>query len=106
MVTECLADIPIETLTVVVPFASGAGVNVSVPVDDTAGCTLKSPVFTAATWNVSAWPLSFAGPALMPVAQAELCGPLSSFTVLSGPLVKLGSSFTALTVMVNVWSAD
>ena len=39
----------------------------------------------------------------MAVAQpANDCAPASSLTVLSGPLVKLGTSFTAVTVMVTV----
>src|SRR5688572_15700398 len=42
----------------------------------------------------------------MPVAQDWEYGPLSSLTVTSPPGVKDGASFTALTVMVNVWLAD
>jgi len=58
------------------------------------------------TWNVNTWPDSSAGPALMPVAQpATLWAPASSSTVWSEPAVNDGTSFTAVTVIVNVWSA-
>ena len=55
------------------------------------------------TTNVTAWPDSFAGPALIPVAQPlTVCAPASSATVWSAPFVKLGASLTPVTVMMNV----
>ena len=58
------------------------------------------------TTKVSVWPLSLAGPALMPVAQpATVCAPASSSTVWSAPFVKLGASLTAVTVIVKVCAA-
>ena len=46
------------------------------------------------------------GPLLIAVAQLlEVCGPASSSTVWFGPLVKLGASFTGVTVMVKVCAA-
>ena len=51
-------------------------------------------------------PLSFAGPALIavrPAGTALRAGVLE--TVWSAPLVKLGASFTAVTVIVNVCGA-
>src|SRR2546425_1221252 len=53
--------------------------------------------------KVSPWLDSLGGPLLIAVAQLlEVCGPASSFTVWSGPLVKLGASFTEPTVMVKL----
>ena len=47
------------------------------------------------------------GPALIDVAQvAVVLAPESSLTVISEPLVKLGSSFTAVTVIVKVVSGE
>src|SRR5204863_8620506 len=57
------------------------------------------------TRNLSVWPLSFAGPAEMPVAQAAENAPLSSPTVTYGPFVKLGTSLTAVTIIVTVAAA-
>src|SRR5438874_284814 len=59
-------------------------------------------------WKATVWPAatSSGGPALMLVAQpATVCGPASSSTVWLAPLVKLGGSLTAVTAMVNVWTA-
>src|SRR5205809_7101542 len=56
--------------------------------------------------NFSVCASSLAGPALMLVAHPVTdCEPGSSSTVWSAPLVKLGASLTAVTVMVNVWVA-
>ena len=55
------------------------------------------------TLNVTAWPLSPAGPAEIAVAQpATVCGPLSTCTSWFGPAAKLGASFTSDTAIVNV----
>ena len=49
------------------------------------------------------WPDSFAGPFEIAVAHGvTVCAPLSSFTVWLAPFVKLGTSLTAVTVIVNV----
>ena len=92
---------------IALPFALAAGVYVSVPVASTAGPAANSAAFVfAVTWNVSVWPASFAGPALMLVAQFAMdCAPAPSSTDGSAPLVKLGASFTAVTVMMNVCAA-
>src|SRR5687767_1954078 len=92
-------------VTVAVPFAFAAGVNVSTPLAETLGCALKSALLSLEVKNVSVWPLSF-GPALMPVAHAAEYAPESSLTVTLPPLVKDGSSFTALTVMTNVTGSE
>ena len=55
------------------------------------------------TKNVNVWPLSFAGPALIAVAHpVTLFAPTSSFSVWFAPLVKLGTSFTAVTIRLAV----
>src|SRR5947199_10767231 len=64
--------------------------------------------------NVTVWPASSvasgggaAGYGRMFVAQLRIdCGAASSRTVWSAPLVKLGTSLTAVAVIVNVWAAD
>ena len=56
--------------------------------------------------KLSVWLDSLAGPALMAVAHGlTVWAPASSSTVWSAPLVKLGASLTAVTVMVKVWVA-
>ena len=54
------------------PFALGALVYVSVPFAATAGCALKSALLSFVAVNVTAWPDSFAGPALIDVAHPEI----------------------------------
>ena len=55
------------------------------------------------TVNVKVWPASLAGPTLIPVAHpATVCAPASSFTVWLSPSVKVGASFTAVTLIVTV----
>ena len=77
------------------------------PFEATAGCALKSALLSLLTLKVTVWPLSSAGPAEIAVAQlATLCAPASSLTVWSAPLVKLGASLTATTVMVKVCGAE
>ena len=95
-----------ETETVAVPFAFAAGVKVSTPVGETAGCTAKRALLSLETLNDTVWPDSLAGPALIDVAHPALYGPESSFTVTSPPERKLGASFTALTVIVTVAAAE
>ena len=56
--------------------------------------------------NESVWADSLAGPADRSVAQSLTdCGPASSSTAWSAPIVNDGASLTAVTVMVNVCSA-
>ncbi len=95
-----------KTETVADPFALVAGVKVSTPVGETAGCTAKSALLSLETLKVTVWPDSLAGPALIEVAQAALCGPESSFTVTLPPEAKLGASLTALIVIVTVAAAE
>src|SRR4030095_6062890 len=92
---------------VAVPLALAARVYVNVPSDATDGPLEKSGAFVLPVIsNDTVCELSFAGPALIAVAHGDtVCGPASSFTVWSAPLVKLGASFTELIVMVNVWGA-
>ena len=73
------------------------------PVGDTLGPAEKRPALVLpVTSNVTVCPDSF-GPALIAVAQPlTLCAPESSSTVWSAPFVKLGASFTGVTVIVNV----
>ena len=95
------------TVIVAAPLAFGAGVYVNVPLAATLGCTEKSAALVLlVTMNVSVWPDSSAGPALIAVAQSgTLCAAASSLTVWSAPLTKLGASFTAVTLMTKVCSA-
>ncbi len=73
------------------------------PVGETAGWPLNRPLLLLVTVKVRPWPDSSAGPALMLVAQvAAVCAPASSLIAWSAPLVKLGASFTAVTVTVTV----
>src|SRR5687768_5638923 len=91
------------TETVATPLAFAAGVNVSVPLDEIAGCTENRLLLLLLTRNVNVCVLSLAGPGEMPVAQLEtICGPASSPTTTSGPPVNTGGSLTALTVNTNV----
>ncbi len=80
----------------------------SVPVEETDGPALNSAAFVLpVTLKVSVWPASFAGPGLMAVAQtATVCAPESSTTVWFAPAVKLGASFTPLTVIVKLCGAE
>jgi hypothetical protein len=107
-VTVCVAEVStppfavppeswIRNPTVALPFRFDAGVQVRVPVVDTAGPAAKSAVFVfEATWNDSVWPLSL-GPALIDVAQAgTLWAPLSSAPDWLAPATKLGTSLTAV----------
>jgi hypothetical protein len=79
-----------RSVIVAVPKRFAAGVNVRSPVTGSiAGATEKSDALVLpVTVNVSVWLLSSAGPALIAVAQpGVVCGPLSSSTVSSAPLV-------------------
>ena len=54
--------------------------------------------------KLSACPDSSGGPALMNVAQpVTVCAPASSSVVWLAPLVKLGASLTAVTVIVSIF---
>src|SRR5262245_25018140 len=95
-----------RTVTVAEPNKFGAGVYVNVPAGLMAGTTLKRLLFVVETWNVSVWPLSSAGPVVIPVAQPlEICDPPSSGTDWSNPLTKFGASLTAVTVRPAVSTA-
>src|SRR5438270_836767 len=63
------------TVTVAVPLALAASVEVSVPLTaETVGCAEKSALLVLLTMKFSAWPLSSDGPAEMAVAQpATVC---------------------------------
>src|SRR2546426_1026541 len=90
------------TVTVADPFALAAGVKVSVPLAAMAGGTENSAELVVLTRKFSTCAASLAGPALIAVAHpTTVWPPASSFTVWFAPFVKLGTSFTALTVMVN-----
>ena len=92
-----------RTVTVAVPYASAAGVYVSVPSAAMAGCTANSALLSLLTAKSSACPASFAGPALTFIAQpTPVCAPQSSSTCWSAPFVNDGASFTALTSTVIV----
>ncbi len=72
----------------------------------TAGPAENSPgLVLPVTLKVRVWvPPS---PSLMAVAQGfTVCAPASSFTVWSGPLVKLGASLTGVTVMVKLCAVE
>ena len=58
-------------MTVAVPNASAAGVNVRTPVELMAGCEAKSELSLLETLNVSVWPDS-PGPAEIAEAHAAL----------------------------------
>src|SRR5690606_22543333 len=94
---------PSTSVIVAEPFASGAAVNVSVPSGATAGCTENSAALSLpVTENDRAWPASFAGPALIAVAQfASVTAPASSELATSSPGVKLGSSLTGVIASVK-----
>ena len=91
------------------PLALAAGVKVRSPVDGlTAGPALNRAVSVLFVMvKARVWPLSSAGPLEMAPAQAgKDWAPASSSTVLSGPLLKDGTSLTAVTSMVKVWAGE
>src|SRR5262249_49993841 len=93
-----------------VPATLGRGTNVSWPVVLIAGGVANSPgLELASTTNCSCCADSSAGPARIAEAQPIDCGPLSSVVetlgqsvVESGQIVKLGGSFTGVTLIVIV----
>ena len=97
------------TDTDAVPVVPDAGVYTRSPVDsEMSGCTEKSELLSFETLNVSTWPDSLAGPFEMLVAKAAtVCAAESSITAWSGAAgrSKLGASFTAVTVIMNVCAA-
>src|SRR2546426_61718 len=94
-------------ISVAEPFALAAGVYVSVPLADTAGCPENSVVLLLLTMKFNVCDASLVGPALRFVAPpVTYCAAASSSTVLSAPLVKLGASLTAVTVMVIFFFND
>ena len=79
----------------------------SSPDASTAGNEENRPSLSVDTLNVSACPASSAGPEEIAVAQPDTdCGPASSRTVSSPPAAKLGTSFTAVTLIANVCAGD
>src|SRR5439155_1513066 len=78
------------------------------PAGDTAGAAENSVGFVfPVTLKCTVWPLSFGGPALMPVAQfGTLCAPLSSSTVWSAPVMDGASAWIGCTSMRKVCAAD
>ena len=107
MLTPPFAEPPvswIRTVTVADPLAFAAGAYVRVPVGLIEGPAEKRFGWSAETWKFTFWPDSSGAPLLMSVAQpVTVCAPAPSPTDWSGPLVKLGASFTAVTLITNVW---
>src|SRR4029079_11353589 len=67
------------------------------------GSALKNESLSVVTWKANDWPLSSGGPTDMPVAHPRTdCGPESSATLWSEPLVNVGASLTAVTAMLAV----
>src|SRR6201991_3513768 len=94
------------TLTTAVPFAFAAGVNERLPVTSSmSGCTVNNALLSLLTLNVSVCVTS-GSLSLIPVANAALYAPLSSFTVTFAPVLNEGSSLTEFTVIVNVCVGD
>src|SRR5476649_233311 len=92
------------TVTVAEPFMPVAGVNVSVPFAEIAGCAENSDVLLFVTMKLTTCADSFA-PALIPVAHAADFAPEFCVTVWFGPGVNVGTSLTALIVMTKVCAA-
>src|SRR4051794_14759571 len=92
-----------RSVIVAVPNAFAAGVNVNVPVELTAGpAENRAALVLLVTSKLIVWAASLAGPKLIPVGQpATVWAPASSSAVWLPPLVKLGASLTAVTVMSN-----
>src|SRR4051794_3625423 len=85
------------------PDAFAVGVYVRMPAALTAGWIEKSPLLLLPTTKSTDWLDSFAGPALMFVAQFGTdCAPASSATTWSPPFVNDGASLTGLTVTLTV----
>src|SRR5206468_2037403 len=86
---------------------SATGVNVNVPSAATAGWLRNNDGTSLETMKLTTWLLSFSGPGEMPVAHlVKTTAPLSSGTVTSAPLLKMGGSFTALTRTVKLRLVD
>ena len=95
------------TDTVALPEAFAAEVKVSTPLELIAGCVLNKLLLSFVTVNVSAWLEGSLGPLLRLLAQPlTVCAPASSFTVTLLPLVKEGSSLTAVTFTVTVAASE
>src|SRR5262245_13284527 len=94
------------TVTVALPLRLGTGVKVRVPSGASAGWLLNSEVLLFVRIKLSAWPLSSAGPGVIPVDQAALYGPASAATDTFGPAVNAGASLTGVTAIVTVAGAD
>ncbi len=94
-------------MIVALPNAFATGAKLNTPPAEIDGPLAKSDgLLFETTLNVSVWPDSSAGPALMPVAQFAEYEPESSSTVTSPPPVKDGASLTATIVIVNVYVVD
>src|SRR6266542_4734166 len=90
---------------VALPKAFAAGVKVSTPLGEIAGCAEKRVLLSFETWNATVWPDSF-GPAEIALAHAAEKAPESSFTVTLPPPVNDGASLTGVTVMELVCGAE
>src|SRR5579862_303613 len=89
------------------PLAFAAGVYVKVPVGLIDGPAENNPGFVLpVTLKCTVWADSSDGPGLIAVAHpVTVCAPAFSRTDWSAPLVKVGASFTAVTLMLNVCGA-
>src|SRR4051812_27592391 len=58
-----------NTVTLALPKAFAAGVNISTPLEEIDGCDEKSALLSFETWKVTVCDDSLAGPALMAVAH-------------------------------------
>jgi hypothetical protein len=93
-------------VTVAVPLFPKAGVNVSAPTAETAGCTVNNAPLLLLKEKLNTWADSSDGPALIPLAQPVTArAPELNATVWSAPFTKLGASFTAPTVMLTLAGA-
>ena len=91
------------TVTVALPKASDAVVNVRVPLGLIAGCTENRPLLSFVTMKLTVCNDSLVGPGDILVAQfGSVHEPLSSSTMTLLPFVNDGTSLTGLTVIVKV----
>ena len=78
-------------MTITVPDAPAAGVNVSVPVAGSiAGSCLNWLGSETPTSNASAWAASFAGPGEIPAAHPAIARGAAPIAVTAGPPVSTG----------------
>jgi hypothetical protein len=65
-----------------------------------------NPVLSDVEVTVSVWPDSFAGPALTPEKLTVWSPEFWGIGAGSAMTFRVGGSFTAVTLMLNVWMAD